>query len=558
MNLSNPSLFCEQCYIDGTWVDADDGSRIEIDNPADGTIIGSVPRMGAAETRRAIQAASAAFPKWRALTAKERAGILRNLFELIMQNQEDLAVLMTSEQGKPLVESRAEVGYGASFVEWFAEEGKRIYGDTIPGHQQDKRIVVIKEPVGVVASITPWNFPLAMLTRKVAPALAAGCTVIAKPASQTPHTALALARLAEQAGIPEGVLNVLCGISSEIGGEITSNPAVRKLSFTGSAEVGKRLTEQCAETMKKVTMELGGNAPFIVFDDADIESAVEGAMQSKFRNAGQTCVCANRIFVQDGIYDRFNEKLAAAVSALNVGNGLDEATEIGPLIDQHAIEKVEHHVQDASTKGARVLTGGQRHTLGGNFYSPTVLADATADMALSREETFGPLAPVYRFKTGEGRDQDGQRHGVRSCSLLLYPRHHSCLEGRRSPGIRHRWHQYRVDLNRGGTLWRHEGIRYRPRRVQIRHRGISGNQIPVHGWHHLKAPGHPMLSRPQGKSCNTFHYWPVKTAYITTLPRCGGMRSNGHDPDCARGVPPDCMFQRWPADSGGKTGSPCR
>ena len=401
MNLSNPSLFCEQCYIDGTWVDADDGGRIETDNPADGTIIGSVPRMGAAETRRAIQAASAAFPKWRAHTAKERAGILRNLFELIMENQEDLAVLMTTEQGKPLVESRAEVGYGASFVEWFAEEGKRIYGDTIPGHQQDKRIVVIKEPVGVVASITPWNFPLAMLTRKVAPALAAGCTVIAKPASQTPHTALALARLAEQAGIPEGVLNVLCGISSEIGGEITSNPAVRKLSFTGSAEVGKRLTEQCAQTMKKVTMELGGNAPFIVFDDADIESAVEGAMQSKFRNAGQTCVCANRIFVQDGIYDRFNEKLATAVSALNVGNGLDEATEIGPLIDQHAIEKVEHHVQDASTKGARVLTGGQRHTLGGNFYSPTVLADATSDMALSREETFGPLAPVYRFKTGE-------------------------------------------------------------------------------------------------------------------------------------------------------------
>ena len=401
MNLSNPSLFCEQCYIDGTWVDADDGSRIEIDNPADGTIIGSVPRMGAAETRRAIQAASAAFPKWRALTAKERAGILRNLFELILENQEDLAVLMTTEQGKPLVESRAEVGYGASFVEWFAEEGKRIYGDTIPGHQQDKRIVVIKEPVGVVASITPWNFPLAMLTRKVAPALAAGCTVIATPASQTPHTALALARLAEQAGIPEGVLNVLCGISSEIGGEITSNPAVRKLSFTGSAEVGKRLTEQCAETMKKVTIELGGNAPFIVFDDADIESAVEGAIQSKFRNAGQTCVCANRIFVQDGVYDHFNEKLAAAVSALNVGNGLDEATEIGPLIDQHAIEKVEHHVQDASTKGARVLTGGQRHTLGGNFYSPTVLADATADMALSREETFGPLAPVYRFKTGE-------------------------------------------------------------------------------------------------------------------------------------------------------------
>lgn len=401
MNLSNPSLFSEQCYIDGTWVDADDGGRIETGNPADGTIIGSVPRMGGAETRRAIQAASAAFPKWRALAAKERAGILRNWFDLIMENQEDLAVLMTSEQGKPLVESRAEVGYGASFVEWFAEEGKRIYGDTIPGHQQDKRIVVIKEPVGVVASITPWNFPLAMMTRKVAPALAAGCTVIAKPASQTPHTALAAARLAEQAGIPAGVLNVLCGVSSEIGDEITSNPAVRKLSFTGSSEVGKRLTEQCAGTMKKVTMELGGNAPFIVFDDADIESTVEGAIQSKFRNAGQTCVCANRIFVQYGIYDRFNEKLAAAVGALNVGNGLDEATDIGPLIDQHAVEKVQHHVQDACTKGARVLTGGQRHTLQGNFYSPTVLVDATPDMVLSREETFGPLAPVYRFKTEE-------------------------------------------------------------------------------------------------------------------------------------------------------------
>ena len=492
MNLSNPSLFCEQCYINGTWVDADDGGRIETDNPADGTIIGSVPRMGAAETRRAIQAASAAFPKWRAHTAKERASILRNLFELIMENQEDIAVLMTTEQGKPLVESRAEVGYGASFVEWFAEEGKRIYGDTIPGHQQDKRIVVIKEPVGVVASITPWNFPLAMLTRKVAPALAAGCTVIAKPASQTPHTALALARLAEQAGIPEGVLNVLCGISSEIGGEITSNPAVRKLSFTGSAEVGKRLTEQCAQTMKKVTMELGGNAPFIVFDDADIESAVEGAMQSKFRNAGQTCVCANRIFVQDGIYDRFNEKLAVAVSALNVGNGLDEATEIGPLIDQHAIEKVEHHVQDASTKGARVLTGGQRHTLGGNFYSPTVLVDATSDMALSREETFGPLAPVYRFKTGKDaiRMANDTEYGL---AAYFYTR-----DITRVWKIAEALEYGIVGINTGlistevapfGGV-KESGIGREG--IQIRHRGIPGNQVPVHGRHHLRAPGHLM------------------------------------------------------------------
>ena len=399
MNLSNPSLFREQCYIDGTWNDADDGGKIETENPADGSIIGTVPRMGTAETRRAIQAASSAYPNWRALTGKERGVFLRNWFELIREHREDLAVLLTTEQGKPLVESRAEVLYGASFVEWFAEEAKRVYGDTIPGHQQDKRIVVTKEPVGVVASITPWNFPLAMVTRKVAPALAAGCTIVAKPSSRTPHTALALAWLSEQAGIPRGVINILSGASSKIGGEMTSNPAVRKLSFTGSTEAGKRLMEQCAGTVKKMLMEFGGNAPFIVFDDADLESAVEGAVQSKFRNAGQTCVCANRIFVQDGVYDEFNERLTGAVSALNVGNGLDEGTDIGPLIDPQAVKKVEGHVQEARAKGARVLTGGDRHARQGNFYLPTVLADTTHDMAISREETFGPVAPVYRFMT---------------------------------------------------------------------------------------------------------------------------------------------------------------
>ena len=316
-----------------------------------------------------------------------------------MENQEDLAVLMTTEQGKPLAESRGEIVYGASFIEWFGEEAKRIYGDTIPQHQHDKRIVVIKEPVGVVASITPWNFPIAMITRKVAPALAAGCTVVAKPASQTPYSALALAELAERAGFPKGVVNIVTGASSEIGGEITSNPIVRKLSFTGSTEIGKLLMEQCAGTVKKMSMELGGNAPFIVFKDADIDSAIVGAMQSKYRNAGQTCVCANRIFAQDGVYDEFTEKLAKASEALQVGNGLEEGTSTGPLIDMKAVEKVESHIQDAVSKGARVVVGGGRHSNGGNFFEPTVLADVTHDMLVSREETFGPLAPIYRFET---------------------------------------------------------------------------------------------------------------------------------------------------------------
>ncbi len=401
MNLKDPSLFRQQCYVDGAWVDADDGGTIEVDNPADNSVVGTIPKMGAAETRRAIEAANDAYPDWRARTGKERAAILRKWYELVMENQEDLAVLMTTEQGKPLAESMGEIVYGASFIEWFAEEAKRIYGDTIPPHQHDKRIVVIKEPVGVVASITPWNFPNAMITRKCAPALAAGCTVVAKPATQTPYSAFALAELAERAGIPKGVLNIVSGASSEIGGEMTSNPIVRKLSFTGSTEIGKLLMEQCAGTVKKMSMELGGNAPFIVFDDADIDSAIVGAMQSKYRNAGQTCVCANRIFAQDGIYDRFTGKLAEASAALKVGNGLEEGISTGPLIDIKAVEKVESHIQDAVAKGARVVVGGGRHSNGGNFFEPTVLADVTPEMIVSKEETFGPLAPVYRFETDE-------------------------------------------------------------------------------------------------------------------------------------------------------------
>ena len=401
MNLKDPSLFRQQCYVDGTWVDADDGGTIEVDNPADNSVVGTIPKMGAAETRRAIEAANDAYPDWRARTGKERAAILRKWYELVMENQDDLAVLMTTEQGKPLAESMGEIVYGASFIEWFAEEAKRIYGDTIPQHQHDKRIVVIKEPVGVVASITPWNFPNAMITRKCAPALAAGCTVVAKPATQTPYSAFALAELAERAGIPKGVQNNVSGASSEIGGEMTSNPIVRKLSFTGSTEIGKLLMEQCAGTVKKMSMELGGNAPFIVFDDADIDSAIVGAMQSKYRNAGQTCVCANRIFAQDGIYDRFTGKLAEASAALKVGNGLEEGISTGPLIDIRAVEKVETHIQDAVAKGARVVVGGGRHSNGGNFFEPTVLADVTPEMIVSKEETFGPLAPVYRFETDE-------------------------------------------------------------------------------------------------------------------------------------------------------------
>jgi succinate-semialdehyde dehydrogenase/glutarate-semialdehyde dehydrogenase len=399
--LKDPSLLRQQGYINGKWVNADSGKAIDVTNPATGEVLGTVPNMGNAETRRAIEAANAAWPAWRRKTAKERANIMRKWFNLMMENQEDLAMLMTAEQGKPIAESRGEIAYGASFVEWFAEEAKRVYGDTIPQHQADKRLVVIKEPIGVVAAITPWNFPNAMITRKCAPALAAGCPVVIKPATQTPLSATALAELAERAGIPAGVLNVVTGSASAIGGEMTSNPLVRKLSFTGSTEIGKLLMAQCAATVKKVSLELGGNAPFIVFDDADLDAAVEGAIASKYRNTGQTCVCANRLLVQDNVYDRFAEKLTTAVGKLKVGDGLKGETHQGPLIDMKAVQKVEEHIADAVKKGARVIAGGKRHALGGSFFEPTILADVNPQMAVAREETFGPVAPLFRFSTDE-------------------------------------------------------------------------------------------------------------------------------------------------------------
>jgi len=397
--MKEPSLFRQQCYINGQWSDADSGEQIAVSNPASGAQLGTVPKMGAAETRRAIEAANTAFPGWRARTAAQRSAILRRWFELILEHQEDLALLMTAEQGKPLAESRGEIIYAASFIEWFAEEGKRVYGDTIPQHQPDKRIVVIKEPIGVCAAITPWNFPSAMITRKAGPALAAGCTMVVKPATLTPYSALALAELAARAGIPAGVFSVVTGASGAIGGEMTANPIVRKLTFTGSTEIGKLLMKQCAGTVKKLALELGGNAPFIVFDDADLDAAVEGAIVSKFRNTGQTCVCTNRFLVQDGVYDAFAAKLVAAVERLTVGDGLQGETQQGPLINMEAVEKVEEHIADAVAKGARVLSGGRRHALGGTFFQPTVLADVTAAMAVAREETFGPLAPLFRFTT---------------------------------------------------------------------------------------------------------------------------------------------------------------
>jgi succinate-semialdehyde dehydrogenase/glutarate-semialdehyde dehydrogenase len=399
--LKDAKLFRQAAYVDGAWIPAKSGASIEVDNPATGEIVGTVPKLGAAETRQAIAAAARAFPAWRKKTAKERAAIVRRWFELMMEHQGDLARLMTTEQGKPLAESRDEVGYAASFLEWFSEEAKRVYGDTIPGHQADKRIVVIKQPIGVVACITPWNFPLAMITRKAGPALACGCTVVLKPASQTPFSALALAELAERAGVPPGVFNIVTGSASEIGGELTSNPAVRKLSFTGSTEVGKLLMSQCAGTVKKVSLELGGNAPLIVFDDADLDAAVTGAMASKYRNTGQTCVTANRIYVQAGVYDEFAAKLSAEVQALTPANGLDPAATQGPLIDDKAVAKVEEHIQDAVKQGAVIAVGGRRHALGGRFFEPTVLTGVTPSMAVSREETFGPVAPLFRFESEE-------------------------------------------------------------------------------------------------------------------------------------------------------------
>ena len=401
MNLQDQSLFHEQCFIDGKWIDADSEETIAVNNPATGEILGTIPKMGAAETSRAIAAANKALPAWRSKTAKERAVILRKWYDLMLENQEDLAILMTLEQGKPLAEARGEILYSASFIEWFAEEGKRIYGDTIPTPNTNWRIVVTKEPIGVCAAITPWNFPSAMIARKVGPALAAGCTMVCKPATSTPYSAFAMADLAARAGVPAGVFSVLTGSSSQIGSEMTSSPIVRKLTFTGSTEIGKMLAEQCAGTMKKLSMELGGNAPFIVFDDADIDAAVEGAIVSKYRNAGQTCVCANRLLVQEGVYEEFAAKLSKAVGELQVGNGMDTGVTQGPLIDIAAVEKVESHIADAVGKGARVVIGGKRHAAGGTFFEPTIMVDVTTDMAVTREETFGPIAPLFRFKTEE-------------------------------------------------------------------------------------------------------------------------------------------------------------
>ncbi len=399
--LRDPSLLKNLCLIDGQWLAADDGSRIDVHNPATGEAVGHVPRMGEAETQRAIAAAERAFALWKQQTAEARARLLQRWFELMMENQEDLALIMTSEQGKPLAESRGEIAYAASYVQWFAEEARRIYGSTVPAPWADKRIIVTKEPVGVCAAITPWNFPAAMITRKVAPALAAGRTIIVKPAQQTPLSALAMAELAQRAGIPEGVFSVITGSSRAIGGVLTASMAVRKLTFTGSTEVGRVLAEQCAPTLKKMSLELGGNAPFIVFDDADLDAAVEGAMASKYRNTGQTCVCANRLLVQDGVYDAFMARLKVAVQALKVGNGLEAGVGQGPLIDQAAVDKVEELVADAVKNGAEVVLGGKRHALGGTFYEPTILANATDRMRIAREEVFGPVAPVFRFKTEE-------------------------------------------------------------------------------------------------------------------------------------------------------------
>jgi succinate-semialdehyde dehydrogenase/glutarate-semialdehyde dehydrogenase len=396
--LKDPQLFRDRAYVNGAWVEADNRKRIDVDNPADGSLLGSVPDMGGAETRRAIEAARAALPAWRSLPAKERSRILRKWFELMIANADDLALLLTTEQGKPLAEAKGEIVYGASFVEWFAEEAKRIYGDVIPSPTNDRRLIVVKQPIGVCAAITPWNFPNAMITRKVSPGLAAGCTFVLKPAEQTPFSALALAELAERAGIPKGVLNIVTGDPVAIGQELCANPVVRKVTFTGSTEVGRILMRQSADTIKKLSLELGGNAPFIVFDDADLDAAAEGALASKYRNAGQTCVCANRIYVQDKVYDAFAAKIGERIKALKVGKGTDSGVTIGPLIDAQGLAKVEEHVSDAVSKGAKVVMGGKRSTLGGRFYEPTLLTEMKPDMKVAREETFGPVAPLFRFK----------------------------------------------------------------------------------------------------------------------------------------------------------------
>jgi succinate-semialdehyde dehydrogenase/glutarate-semialdehyde dehydrogenase len=401
LELKDAALLRTQAYVAGNWLDASSQATRDVFNPATGKKLGTVPNMGAAETRKAIEAAAAALPAWSKKTAQERGLILRRWRDLMLENQDDLARIMTAEQGKPLAEARAEIAYAAAFIDWFAEEGKRLYGDVVPAHQADKRILVLRQPIGVVAAITPWNFPSAMITRKVGPALAAGCTFVCKPATQTPYSALALAELAGRAGVPAGVLSILTGDSAAIGGEMTSNRAVRKLTFTGSTAVGKKLMAQCVGTLKKLSLELGGNAPFIVFEDADLDAAVAGAIASKFRNTGQTCVCANRLFVQDSVYEEFVSRLGAAVGKLTVGDGLGGRTDQGPLIDTPALAKVEEHIADALAKGARVACGGARHALGGTFFQPTILTEVNSSMMVAREETFGPVAPLFRFKSEE-------------------------------------------------------------------------------------------------------------------------------------------------------------
>ena len=401
MKLKDPSLLQTRCLIDGQWLDADSGKTIAVTNPATGETIAHVPDMGADETRRAIAAAEAARADWAGRTARQRADILRRWFGLMTEHTNDLAIILSTEQGKPLAEARGEIAYGASYFEWYAEEAKRIYGDIIPSNNNSQRVLVMKQPIGVCAAITPWNFPNAMITRKAAPALAAGCTFVIRPASQTPLSALAIGELAQRAGVPPGVFNVLTGNSRAIGGELTGNDTVKKFSFTGSTEVGRLLLAQCAGTVKKVSMELGGNAPFIVFDDADLDAAVTGALISKFRNAGQTCVCANRLYVQAGIHDRFVEKFTAALTELKVGNGLDAGVTFGPLIDENAIAKVQEHIADAVEKGGKVVAGGKPHALGGLFFEPTIVSHVTQQARVAREETFGPLAPIFRFETEE-------------------------------------------------------------------------------------------------------------------------------------------------------------
>ncbi len=479
--MSDPArLLRRQAYVDGRWIDADGGGTIEVTNPATGEVLATVPDMGALETRRAVVAAEAAMKPWAAKTAGERARILRRWFDLMMSEQDALGRLLTREQGKSLTEAKGEIAYAAGFIEWFAEEGKRTYGEVIPSHDASKRLVTLRQPVGVVGAITPWNFPAAMITRKVGPALAAGCAVVLKPASQTPLSALALAVLAEEAGLPPGLFNVVTGSASPIGGELTSNETVRKISFTGSTEIGRLLMKQSSDTIKKMSLELGGNAPFLVFDDADIDAAVAGAVASKYRNAGQTCVCTNRFYVQAAVHDEFVAKLTQATQALKVGNGLGDGVQIGPLIDEKAVKKVEEHIADALAKGASLLTGGARHELGTTFFQPTVLGRDPGHADVPRRD----LRPRLRrrpLRDGRGRDRPGQRHHLRSGRLLLRPRSEPRLARGRSAGDRHDRRQHRPDLHRSRPLRRDQAIRPRPRRLQPRHRGLPGDQIPLHG-----------------------------------------------------------------------------